>query len=161
MRCILVQCIGEAFGVDPSDEQQRERLSIKPASLTSLFDLFLKTRERMSASSPPQASSSSTSEPSPSTPSDSDKAEAEKHKAKGNTLMGQKDYDAAIDAYTQAITLNGGNAVYYSNRAAAYSSKGDHDNAISDAEKAIELDSKFSKAYHRLGSVLSKLYVND
>lgn len=115
----------------------------------------------MSASSPPQASSSSTSEPSPSTPSDSDKAEAEKHKAKGNTLMGQKDYDAAIDAYTQAITLNGGNAVYYSNRAAAYSSKGDHDNAISDAEKAIELDSKFSKAYHRLGSVLSKLYVND
>ncbi|KAF8499442.1 hypothetical protein JB92DRAFT_934566 [Gautieria morchelliformis] len=30
---VAAQSIGEAFGVDPSNEQQRERLSIKPANL--------------------------------------------------------------------------------------------------------------------------------
>ncbi|KII93702.1 hypothetical protein PLICRDRAFT_401962 [Plicaturopsis crispa FD-325 SS-3] len=43
------------------------------------------------------------------------------------------------------------NPVYYSNRAAAFSSKGDHLSAVGDAEKAIEVDPSFSKAYHRLG----------
>ncbi|EGO02707.1 hypothetical protein SERLA73DRAFT_130961, partial [Serpula lacrymans var. lacrymans S7.3] len=38
---IAIQCIGEAFGVDPVDEEQRERLSIEPAKLQSIFDVFL------------------------------------------------------------------------------------------------------------------------
>lgn len=155
---VAVQCIGEAFGVDPSNEQERERLSIKPASLNSLFDLFLKTRDRMNSSAAaPASSSSSSSSDLPPNPSASDKAEAEKLKSKGNVLMGQKDYDAAIDAYTQAIKLDETNAVFFSNRAAAYSSKGDHDNAILDAQRAIEIDSKFSKAYHRLGHAFYSL----
>lgn len=28
-----MQCIGEAFGVDPADNSQRQKLSIKPATL--------------------------------------------------------------------------------------------------------------------------------
>ncbi|KZT44499.1 hypothetical protein SISSUDRAFT_23850 [Sistotremastrum suecicum HHB10207 ss-3] len=43
---VAVQCIGEAFGVDPSNKEQSDRLSIKPASLPTIFDLFLKTREK-------------------------------------------------------------------------------------------------------------------
>lgn len=112
----------------------------------SLLDLYLTTRERVGASAPPPASASSSS-----VPSATDKAEAEKLKAKGNSLMSSKDYSGAVDAYTQAIALDGGNAVYYSNRAAAYSSQNNHALAISDAERAIELDNSFAKAYHRLG----------
>ena len=38
-----------------------------------------------------------------------------------------------------------------SHRAAAHSSKGDHLSATGDAEKAIEVDPSYVKAYHRLG----------
>ena len=82
-----------------------------------------------------------------------DKAAAEKLKATGNAQMSSKKYDDAIKSYTQAIALDPTNAVYYSNRAAAYSSKGEHSSAVLDAEKAIEADPSFVKAYHRLGCV--------
>lgn len=35
--------------------------------------------------------------------------------------------------------------------AAAYSQQGDHEKAVKDAEKAIEVDPKYSKAYSRMG----------
>jgi len=137
-----VQCIGEAFGVDPSDNDQSERLSIKPASLESIFDLFLKTRDKVNSSSAPPKLSDPTAE---------DKANADKLKQKGNSLMSSKKYDEAIQTYTEAIKFDSTNPVYYSNRAAAHSSKGDHHSAIGDAEKAIEADPSYVKAYHRLG----------
>lgn len=150
---IIVQCIGEAFGVDPSDNKQREQLSIKPANLMTLFELFLKTRDRMGAGSASAGPSSAppTAKAAPKVSSEADKAEAEKLKTTGNQLMSSKQYDGAIDAYTQAISKDPANAVYYSNRAAAYSSKNDHNSAIADAEKAIEVNPQFTKAYHRLG----------
>lgn len=80
-----------------------------------------------------------------------DKANAEKLKAAGNTQMTAKSYDSAIDSYTKAIDLDASNPVYYSNRAAAYASKGDHASAVMDSEKAIEVDPTFVKAYSRLG----------
>ncbi|CAL1696240.1 unnamed protein product [Somion occarium] len=148
-RC-TVQCIGEAFGVDPTDEPQRDRLSVKPATLQSIFDVFLKTRDKLAPSAP----APSTSTPSSSKlkgPSPEDKSAAEALKAKGNSFMSSKNYDEAIASYTKAIELDPTNAVYYSNRAAAYSSKGSHDEAVLDADKAIEVDPSFVKAYHRLG----------
>ena len=42
-----VQCIGEAFAVDPSNDTQREQLSVKPATLESIFDVFIKTRSKL------------------------------------------------------------------------------------------------------------------
>lgn len=149
---LLVQCIGEAFGVDPSNDTQRDLLSVKPATLTSIFDVFLKTRDKLNApASGPSTSATPASQPQ--APSDADKTAAEALKAKGNSLMSSKQYDEAIESYTKAIALDPTNAVYYSNRAAAYSSKNDHANAILDAEKAIEVDPGFVRAYHRLGSV--------
>ena len=136
-----VQCIGEAFGVDASDEAESERLSIKPASLESVFDLFLKTRDKVASSTPPKSAR----------PSAEDKANADKLKQKGNTLMSSKKYDDAIQSYTEAIKFDATNPVYYSNRAAAHSSKGDHLLAVGDAGKAIEVDPSYVKAYHRLG----------
>ncbi|KAH9853038.1 hypothetical protein C2E23DRAFT_885032 [Lenzites betulinus] len=147
---VAVQCIGEAFGVDPADKAQADRLSVKPANLLSIFDVFLKTKDKL-ASPPAAGASASTSTSSPKTPSASDKAAAENYKATGNSHMSTKKYDDAIKAYTQAIALDATNAVYFSNRAAAYSSKGEHPSAVLDAEKAIEVDPAFVKAYHRLG----------
>ncbi|KAJ3558414.1 hypothetical protein NM688_g942 [Phlebia brevispora] len=156
---VAIQCIGEAFEVDPTDDAQRERLSVKPASLQSIFDVYLKTREKMgspgagsSSTAPSESTSSSVPASSgPKVPSAEDKAAAEKLKASGNSHMSAKSYDAAIESYTQAIQLDPTNAVYYSNRAAAYSSKGEHGSAVADAEKAIEVDPSFVRAYHRLG----------
>jgi small glutamine-rich tetratricopeptide repeat-containing protein alpha len=67
--------------------------------------------------------------------------------------MSGKKYDEAIDAYNKAIALDPTNPVYFSNRAAAYSSKGDHFSAIGDAEQALSVNPQFIKAYHRLGYV--------
>jgi len=128
--------------VDPSDKAQSDRLSIRPATLESVFDLFLKTRDKVASSSAPSK---------PAGPTAQDKAEADKLKQKGNSLMSGKNYAAAIDSYTKAIEFDSTNPVYYSNRAAAYSSKGDHLLAVGDAEKAIEVDPSYVKAYHRLG----------
>lgn len=41
-----MQCIGEAFGVDPTDAAQQAQYSTKPASLTSIFDVYLKTKSK-------------------------------------------------------------------------------------------------------------------
>ncbi|KAF7340028.1 Hsc70 cochaperone [Mycena venus] len=152
---VAIQCIGEAFGVDPSDEQQVARLSVKPATLPTIFDVFLKTREKVgtgaSTGAAAASSSSASTSSAPKSISAEDKSQAEKFKQTGNTLMSTKQYDKAIESYTQAITLDPTNAIYYSNRAAAYSSKGDHLSAVGDAEQAIKIDPKFVKAYHRLG----------
>jgi small glutamine-rich tetratricopeptide repeat-containing protein alpha len=109
-----------------------------------------------------QASTSSTPQAEPSKaaePSAESKSTAEKHKQAGNAQMSSKNYEEAIDSYSKAIELDSTNAVYYSNRAAAYSSKNDHLSAIADAAKAIEVDPSFTKAYHRLGQVCCTIHV--
>lgn len=44
-----MQCIGEAFGVDPADEAQKEQYSTKPANLLSIFEVYLKTKKNTAA----------------------------------------------------------------------------------------------------------------
>lgn len=65
--------------------------------------------------------------------------------------MAKKDYNTAIDFYTQALKLNPNNPIYLSNRAAAYSSTGNYDAAITDAQVAVDTDPKYTKAWSRLG----------
>lgn len=65
--------------------------------------------------------------------------------------MAQKDYPKAIDLYTQALALHPGNAIFLSNRAAAYSYVKDHESAKADAEAAVAVDPKYTKAWSRLG----------
>ena len=125
---------------------------MKPATLQTIFDVFIKTRDKLGPNTqPPASASSATSQSNPSLPPAADKAQAEKHKQMGNAHMSSKNYDEAIESYNKAITLDTTNAVYYSNRAAAHSSKGDHLSAIGDAEQAISVDPQFIKGYHRLG----------
>lgn len=122
-------------------------MSIKPAGLQNIFDVFIKTQAKVSSAQTPITASSTR----PNVASLDDKANAEKLKQAGNAQMSNKSYDLAIESYTKAITLDGSNPVYYSNRAAAYASKGDHTSAVNDAEAAIKVDPSFVKAYSRLG----------
>ncbi len=53
--------------------------------------------------------------------------------------------------------MDGTNHVYYSNRSAAYLSKGDAQNALDDAEACIGLNPSFAKGYSRKGAALHSL----
>jgi small glutamine-rich tetratricopeptide repeat-containing protein alpha len=79
------------------------------------------------------------------------KEKAETLKLEGNRAMAAKDYDTAIAKYTAAIELIPTNAVYLSNRAAAYSSLRKHDLALEDAKKATEVEPTYAKGWSRLG----------
>jgi small glutamine-rich tetratricopeptide repeat-containing protein alpha len=86
--------------------------------------------------------------------------EAEEKKALGNAAITAKDYNNAIQYYTEAIDLSpdGPNShIYYSNRAAAYTFQNEFELAIMDCESSIGLKNDFSKAYSRLGLCNFKL----
>ena len=70
---------------------------------------------------------------------------AEAAKKLGNAALQAKKYDEAIGHYTDAIALDGSQHTFYSNRAAAYQSKGDYENALADAEKCVSLNPTWAK----------------
>ncbi|XP_050212988.1 uncharacterized protein LOC126664575 isoform X3 [Mercurialis annua] len=76
---------------------------------------------------------------------------AETLKAQGNQAMQSKRYSEAVELYSCAISLYENNAVYYCNRAAAFTQVHKYTEAISDCLKSIEIDPHYSKAYSRLG----------
>ncbi|KAM3246289.1 outer envelope protein 64, chloroplastic [Capsicum annuum] len=67
---------------------------------------------------------------------------AEMAKEKGNQAFKEKQWQKAIGFYTEAIKLNGNNATYFSNRAAAYLELANFLQAEADSTKAIDLDKK-------------------
>ncbi|KAH3903318.1 Sgt2p SCDLUD_000944 [Saccharomycodes ludwigii] len=79
------------------------------------------------------------------------KAKAETLKLEGNKAMAARDFKLAVQKYTEAIDTLATNPIYYANRAAAYSSLKEYDNAVNDAKTAIQLDPSYSKGYSRLG----------
>jgi len=88
---------------------------------------------------------------------EADKEMAELKKVEGNDLMRDGKFNEAIASYTSAINLDGNNAIYYSNRAAAHAKLNDNKNSILDCEKALKIDPSYSKAYGRMGLA----YLND
>lgn len=79
---------------------------------------------------------------------------AEEAKKLGNAALQAKKFDEAIAHYTHAISLDGTQHTYYSNRAAAFQSKGDYTSALKDAQKCIELAPQWPKGYARKGAAL-------
>lgn len=65
---------------------------------------------------------------------------AEEHKKKGNEAFKNADWDLAIKEYNKAISLDNKQPAYFSNRAACWSSKGNHESALADASRCLELD---------------------
>lgn len=79
---------------------------------------------------------------------------ADELKAKGNAAIASKQFDEAIDAFTQAIALQPDNHILYSNRSAAYASKKEWDSALKDAEKTTEIKPDWAKGWGRKGAAL-------
>lgn len=61
---------------------------------------------------------------------------------------------APSDKFTQAIAIQPENHILYSNRSAAYASKKDWNNALSDAEKTTTIKPDWAKGWGRKGAAL-------
>lgn len=146
---IAINCIGESFGVDPTDKAAVSQ-AVGAQNLFQIYSVY----EKLRGSKPAGGAAASTPAPATTTaaaPTDEQKKQAEALKSKGNAAMAQRDYPAAIDLYTQALAVHPGNAIFLSNRAAAYSAARDHEAARADAEAAVAVDPKYTKAWSRLG----------
>ncbi|KAJ2495172.1 Small glutamine-rich tetratricopeptide repeat-containing protein 2 [Coemansia sp. RSA 2052] len=148
---VAKQCISDAFGINLEDDAQAKELSLKPFSLDKVFDVYLSTQAKLGSPSADVSASSSAVPAATAGPSDADRKLADELKAKGNAQVVAKDFTGAIDSYTGAIALVSNNAVYFGNRAAAYSQNGDYQEAVDDAKQALEIDPDYTKGYSRLG----------
>ncbi|KAI3332490.1 hypothetical protein HD806DRAFT_196757 [Xylariaceae sp. AK1471] len=151
---VAINCIGESFKVDPTDKAAVQS-AIGSQNLMQIYGVYekLKSAGKPSSSSPSSspAGASGANTTTLKLPTDEEKARAEDLKAQGNKAMTSKDYARAIDLYSQALALHPGNAIFLSNRAAAYSAARDHESARADAEAAVAADPKYTKAWSRLG----------
>jgi small glutamine-rich tetratricopeptide repeat-containing protein alpha len=148
---IAINCIGESFGVDPSDKAAVSQ-AVGAQNLFQIYSVYEKLKSAAPASKPAGAAASApTPAATTAAPTDEQKKQAEALKSKGNAAMAQRDYPTAIDFYTQALAVHPGNAIFLSNRAAAYSAARDHEAARADAEAAVAVDPKYTKAWSRLG----------
>lgn len=82
-----------------------------------------------------------------------DPVKAEEHREKGNELYKGGNYPGALKEYDEGIRRDPNSCAIYSNRCATYIKLMVLDQALKDAEKCIELDPKFTKAYLRKGNV--------
>nr|6Q3Q_A Chain A, Outer envelope protein 64, mitochondrial [Arabidopsis]6Q3Q_B Chain B, Outer envelope protein 64, mitochondrial [Arabidopsis] len=78
-------------------------------------------------------------------------------KEKGNAAYKGKQWNKAVNFYTEAIKLNGANATYYCNRAAAFLELCCFQQAEQDCTKAMLIDKKNVKAYLRRGTAREEL----
>lgn len=144
---VAINCIAESFKVDLTDKAAVQA-AIGSQNLFQIYSVYEKLKPSSSSSTtksdaPPPAADKPVSE--------QDKQQSEALKSKGNAAMAQKDYQSAIQLYTQALALNPRNAVFLSNRAAAHSAAKDHASAKTDAEAAVAIDPAYTKAWSRLG----------
>lgn len=80
--------------------------------------------------------------------------QAEKLRLEGNKCFSKDRFQAAIDAYTAAITLCPKVPVYWTNRALCHRRRNDWTRVEEDSRKAIQLDHYSVKAHYMLGLAL-------
>ena len=147
---VAINCIAESFKVDPADKAAVSA-AIGSQNLMQIYGVYEKLKSTTGGAKSPSSSSSANASTSIKLPTDEEKARAEDLKAQGNKAMTSKDYGSAINLYSQALSLHPGNAIFLSNRAAAYSAARDHESARADAEAAVAADPNYTKAWSRLG----------
>lgn len=77
---------------------------------------------------------------------------ADEFKKQGNEAFAKKDYQAAVDFFSQAIEADPENHVLYSNRSASYASLQKYDLAYDDAVRTTEIKSDWGKGWSRKGA---------
>lgn len=140
---VAIQCLETAFGVSLEDK------SLEVAQ--TLPEIFASA----SLTQPQTAHADVNSAPAALT--EEEVADAERLKTAGNDKMKEENFSEAVEFYSKAIEINPQNAVYYCNRAAAYSKLGNYAGAVQDCELAIGIDPNYSKAYGRMGLALASL----
>ncbi|KAF5470246.1 hypothetical protein F2P56_010771 [Juglans regia] len=80
--------------------------------------------------------------------------QAEQCRQDGNLYFKKDRFGAAIDAYTEAITLCPKVSVYWTNRALCHRKRNDWPKVEEDCRRAIELDNNSLKAHYMLGLAL-------
>ncbi|KAK5006101.1 hypothetical protein LTR28_006904, partial [Elasticomyces elasticus] len=73
-------------------------------------------------------------------------------KAEGNKLFAAKDFQGAVEKFSEAIKLQPDNHVLYSNRSGAYASLKDYTHALEDANKTVEIKPDWAKGWGRKGT---------
>lgn len=87
---------------------------------------------------------------------------AERLKVKGNSLMSSKNYEKALEVYSDAIGLSRDGPlshVYFANRSAALCYLDRYRDSAKDAEQSLRLNPTYGKAHARLG--LAKFFLDD
>ena len=87
----------------------------------------------------------------------SGKESAQAAKALGNAAFSAGKYDEAVKHFTEAISHDPTDAIFYSNRSGAFASLNQPQQALDDATKCIELNPAFVKGYSRKGHALHSL----
>ena len=75
-------------------------------------------------------------------------------KADGNAQFSAKRFEQAANKYTEALSLDPYNHVFYSNRSACYAELDQAENALRDAERCVGLCPTFAKGYSRKTTAL-------
>lgn len=139
MFVFAIQCLEATYGIDVTDEQTVVKYQVQK----NLLDIF---NAQLGVETDSDFSTLSLHEATP-----EEKEQAEQRKNAGNDFMKADKFSDALECYSQALKLDNKNAVYYCNRAAAYSKLGNHQQAIEDCRKALNIDPLYSKAYGRMG----------
>ncbi|KAG5514848.1 hypothetical protein RHGRI_036034 [Rhododendron griersonianum] len=82
--------------------------------------------------------------------------QAERLRRDGNFCFKKDRFGAAIDAYTEAITLCPNVPVYWTNRALCHLKRNDWTKVEEDCRRAIQLDHSSFKAHYMLGLALQQ-----
>lgn len=78
-------------------------------------------------------------------------------KEQGNDAFKEKNFQQAIDLFTQAISENPTDHLIYGNRSASYYKLSQFEKALEDAEKAVELKASWSKGWQRKAAALQAM----
>ncbi|CAD8074262.1 unnamed protein product [Paramecium primaurelia] len=76
------------------------------------------------------------------------------YKTQGNLYIQQKQYKKAIESYTQAINLFDRDSIYFSNRSVANKLLNRFQEAKQDAQQALKIDQKNSRAHFIYGTII-------
>ncbi|CAF4785765.1 unnamed protein product [Rotaria sp. Silwood1] len=155
---VAVQCLETAYDVSLANTQNESTYgpAIDLLSLVSEISTITTTTTTHPATFPSWIGGNE--QPPMSVPlTDDMRQQADKLKNDGNEFVKQEKYREALDAYNAAIKIDGNNAIYYCNRAAAHNKLNNNDQALSDCFRSIEIDPNYSKAYGRLGVIYLSL----
>jgi len=72
----------------------------------------------------------------------------------GNESFQNKNYTEAVKWFSEAIKLDDGNHVLYSNRSGAFAAQGKYMEALEDAKKTVKIKADWAKGYSRMGTAL-------